>query len=184
MKINQKWLLKSRPAGLFKESDFEWREEPVAALNDGDVLVRQVLLSLDPTNKVWATQDSYLPAVPLRRCDARLRNRCRGGIARRIVHTRRYRAGDVQWQLYAISNGAGLTRLPKGVPLTAFMGVLGHIGMTAYFGLLDIGKPKGGRDAGGIGSRGSGRVAGGADRQDQGMPRGGSRGQRRQVPLD
>jgi NADPH-dependent curcumin reductase CurA len=47
-----------------------------------------------------------------------------------------------QWQLYAISNGAGLTRLPKGVPLTAFIGVLGHIGMTAYFGLLDIGKPK------------------------------------------
>ena len=38
MKTNQKWLLKSRPVGLFKESDFEWREEPVATLKDGEVL--------------------------------------------------------------------------------------------------------------------------------------------------
>ena len=65
MKTNQKWLLKSRPVGLFKDSDFEWREEPVPALKDGEILVRQVMMSLDPTNKVWATQDSYLPAVPL-----------------------------------------------------------------------------------------------------------------------
>jgi NADPH-dependent curcumin reductase CurA len=142
MKTNQKWLLKSRPVGLFKDSDFEWHEEPLPALKDGEILVRQVLMSLDPTNKVWATQDSYLPAVPL------------GEVMRSfgigVVEESRdpnFSPGDVvngmfMWQLYAIVNGAGLSKLMKGVPLAAFMGVLGPIGLTAYFGLLDIAKPK------------------------------------------
>jgi NADPH-dependent curcumin reductase CurA len=144
MRTNQKWLLKSRPVGLFKESDFEWREEPVADLKDGEVLVRQVLLSLDPTNKVWATQDSYLPAVPL--------GDVMRGFGIGVVEESRnagFAAGDVvqgmfNWQLYAVSNGAGLNTLPKGVPLSLFMGVLGPIGITAYFGLLEIGQPKAG----------------------------------------
>ncbi len=144
MKTNQKWLLKSRPVGLFKESDFEWREEPVAALTEGEVLVRQVLLSLDPTNKIWATEDSYLSAVPL--------GDVMRGIGIGVVEESRdvaFGPGDVvqgmfMWQLYAILNGAELNKLPKGVPLAAFMGAMGHIGLTAYFGLLDIGKPQAG----------------------------------------
>jgi NADPH-dependent curcumin reductase len=144
MKTNQKWCLKSRPVGLFKESDFEWCEEPVAPLKDGDVLVRQVLLSLDPTNKVWASQDSYLPAVPL--------GDVMRGFGIGVVEESRdaaFSPGDVvqgmfMWQLFATLSGAGLNQLPKGVPLAAFMGVLGPIGLTAYFGLLDIGKPKAG----------------------------------------
>jgi NADPH-dependent curcumin reductase CurA len=142
MRTNQKWLLKSRPVGLFKESDFEWREEPVPALKDGEVLVRQVLLSLDPTNKVWATQDSYLPAVPL--------GDVMRGFGIGVVEESRdasFSSGDIvqglfNWQLYAISKGAELNKLPKGVPLSLFMGVLGPIGLTAYFGLLEIGRPK------------------------------------------
>ena len=103
--------------------------------------MRQVLLSLDPTNKIWATEDSYLPAVPL--------GDVMRGIGIGIVEESRdgaFAPGDVvqgmfMWQLYAISNGAELNKLPQGVPLAAFMGVMGHIGLTAYFGLLDIGKP-------------------------------------------
>ena len=94
------------------------------------------------TNKVWATQDSYLPAVPL------------GEVMRSfgigIVEESRdpnFAPGDIvngmfMWQLYAIVTGAGLNKLTKGVPLAAFMGVLGPIGLTAYFGLLDIAHPK------------------------------------------
>lgn len=142
MKTNQKWLLKSRPVGLFKDSDFEWREEPVAALAAGEVLVRQVLLSLDPTNRIWASQDSYLPAVPL--------GDVMRGFGIGVVEESRdpaFAPGDIvqgmlMWQLYAVVDGAGLNQLPKGVPLTAFMGVLGPIGLTGYFGLLEIGKPK------------------------------------------
>src|SRR5713226_8788626 len=50
--------------------------------------------------------------------------------------------GLLGWQRYAVSNGAGLSKLPPRTPLVAYFGALGHIGLTAYFGLLDIGKPK------------------------------------------
>src|SRR5580700_3141125 len=127
MKINKQWRLVARPIGLFKESDFEWREEPVPSLADGDVLVRNLYLSLDPTNKVWASQDSYLPAVPL--------GDVMRGFGIGVVEESRdaaFAPGEVvqgmfMWQLYATVNGAGLNKLPKGVPLAAFMGVLGPI---------------------------------------------------------
>jgi NADPH-dependent curcumin reductase len=142
MRTNQQWRLAARPIGLFKDSDFEWREEPVPPLPDGSVLVRNVLLSLDPTNKIWATVDSYMPAVPLGEV-------MRGGAIGVVEESRdaAFAPGDIVqgllgWQLYAVSPGAGLSKLPKGVPLISFMGVLGHIGLTAYFGLIDIGKPK------------------------------------------
>lgn len=142
MRTNQQWRLAARPVGLFKDSDFEWREEPVPALQDGSVLVRNVYLSLDPTNKVWATMDSYMPAVVIGEV-------MRGGAIGIVEESRdaAFAPGDIVqgmlgWQQYAVLPGAGLAKLPKGVPLTAFMGVLGHIGLTAYFGLIDIGKPK------------------------------------------
>lgn len=142
MKINKQWRLVARPTGLFKDSDFEWREEPVPVLDDGDVLVRNLYLSLDPTNKVWATQDSYLPAIPLG-------DVMRGGTIGVVEESQHpsFTPGDLVqgllgWQLYGVANGAALTKLPKGTPPVLVLGVLGHIGLTAYFGLLDIGKPK------------------------------------------
>jgi len=140
--MNQQWRLAARPHGLFEESDFQWHEEPVPALKDGEVLVRNVYLSLDPTNKVWATMDSYMPAVPL--------GDVMRGFALGVVEESKnpaFAAGDVVqgllgWQTYVISDGKGFAKLPKGTPMLASMGVLGHIGMTAYFGLLDIGKAK------------------------------------------
>ncbi len=142
MKTNKQWRLAARPVGLFKDSDFEWREEPVPALQDGSVLVRNVYLSLDPTNKVWATMDSYMPAVAIGEV-------MRGGAIGAVEESRNpaFSPGDVVqgmlgWQLYAVMPGAAVTKLPKGVPMIAFMGLFGHIGLTAYFGLIDIGKPK------------------------------------------
>jgi hypothetical protein len=158
MKINKQWRLVARPIGLFKESDFEWREEPVPSLADGDVLVRNLYLSLDPTNKVWATQDSYLPAIPLG-------DVMRGGTIGVVEESRHpsFTPGDLVqgflgWQLYGVANGAALTKLPKGTPPLLVLGVLGHIGLTAYFGLLEIGKPKEGETlvvSGGAGAVGS-----------------------------
>jgi NADPH-dependent curcumin reductase CurA len=134
--------LVARPVGLFKDSDFQFCEEPVPALGDGDVLVRTIYISLDPTNKVWATQDSYMPVIPLGEV-------MRGGAVGVVEDSRHagFQNGDVVqgmlgWQKYVVSNGAGLAKLPKGTPLIPFFGALGHIGLTAYFGLLDIGKPK------------------------------------------
>jgi NADPH-dependent curcumin reductase CurA len=144
VKTNRQWRLAARPVGLFKESDFKWTEEPVAGLKDGEILVHNQYLSLDPTNRGWAGQDSYLPAVPIG-------DVMRGGAIGVVEESRNpnYTTGDhvsglLGWQEYAVSDGASLTKLPNipGIPLTAFMGLFGHIGLTAYFGLIDICDPK------------------------------------------
>jgi len=140
--INETWRLIARPVGLFKDSDFEWREEAVPSLGEGDVLVRTIYISLDPTNRIWATQVSYMPVIPLGEV-------MRGGAVGVVEDSRHhgFQKGDIVqgmlgWQRYAVSSGSTLSKLPRGTPLIPFFGVLGHIGLTAYFGLLDIGKRK------------------------------------------
>ena len=143
-KINQQWLLAARPKGLFKQSDFTWNETPLPALQEGEVLVRSVYLSLDPTMRGWASYDTYLPAV-------KIGSVMRGGAVGVVEASKNdsYAEGDIVqsmmgWQKYNITNGRGLTKLPKmpGISLDAHFGLFGHIGMTAYFGLLDITNPQ------------------------------------------
>lgn len=146
-KVNRQWRLAARPSGAIKKSDFEWVEQPAPSLKDGQVLVRNILLSLDPTNRIWMQEtDSYLPAVGIGEV-------MRGGTIGVVEESRNsaFREGTrvqglLGWQDYAVSDGTGLTSLPDNpaIPLTAFFGLFGHIGMTAYFGLLDIGKPQAG----------------------------------------
>jgi NADPH-dependent curcumin reductase CurA len=145
MRPNHQWLLAARPEGRIKESDLQWKEAPVPALSDGQVLVRSVYLSLDPAQRIWMNEaDSYLPAL-------HLGDLMRGGVIGVVEESRDagFAAGDLVqgllgWQQYAVAPGPALTKLPKGlpVPTTALFGLLGHIGLTAYFGLLDIGKPQ------------------------------------------
>ena len=143
--MNKQWRLKNRPTGLVKESDFEWREEPVPLIDEGQLLIRHIYLSLDPANRGWMNPvKSYIPPVGL---DTVMQG---GGVG--IVEESRhpgYQKGDIVqgmlgWQSYLLSNGKGLYKLPQSasIPLTAYLAVLGAIGYTAYFGLLDIGQPK------------------------------------------
>lgn len=144
-RVNRQWRLAARPVGDIKDSDFAWREEPVPALADGQLLVRTVYLSLDPTNRIWMSeQDQYMDPIALG-------DVMRGAAVGVVEESRHpgFAAGDLVsgllgWQDYCVTDGAGLQKMPPGlpVPLTAFMGVLNHIGMTAYFGLLEIGKPQ------------------------------------------
>jgi NADPH-dependent curcumin reductase len=144
-RINRQWRLAARPVGTFKDSDFKWTEEAVPALNDGELLVHNQYLSLDPTNRGWANEtDTYLPAV-------KLGDVMRGGAIGAVEESRNpnFKSGDLVsgllgWQEYAVSDGAGLAKLPviPGVPVTAYMGLFGHIGLTAYYGLLDVATPK------------------------------------------
>ncbi|MEK6408765.1 MAG: NADP-dependent oxidoreductase [Acidobacteriota bacterium] len=146
-RMNRQWRLAARPVGTFKESDFSFAEAPVPALNDGELLVHNQYLSLDPTNRGWANEvDTYLPAI-------KLGDVMRGGAIGVVEESRNpgFKAGDhvsglLGWQDYAVTDGLGLTKLPDipAVPLTAYMGLFGHIGLTAYYGLLDVGKPKAG----------------------------------------
>jgi len=147
MITNQQWLIAARPEGLVKESDFRWNETQLPDLAEGQLLARSVYLSLDPTNRIWMNDaDSYLPAL-------KIGDVMRGGAIGIVEESRHsgFAKGDVVqgllgWQRYSLSDGAGLGKLPKGlpVPMTAFFGLLGHIGLTAYFGLLDICNPKAG----------------------------------------
>ena len=145
--MNHRWRLAARPVGMIKESDFKWTEEPIPELGDGQVLVRNLYISLDPTNRGWVNDiDTYLPPVAI------------GEVMRSIgigevveSRNRGFEEGDIVqgmfgWQEYAVSAGEGLNKLPMipGLPLTAFFGLFGHIGATAYYGLLDVAKPKAG----------------------------------------
>jgi NADPH-dependent curcumin reductase CurA len=143
--VNHQWRIAARPEGRAKESDFEWAEEHESPLEDGQIRVRIVYLSLDPTNRFWMeAEDGYLPALPL---GAIMR-----GITLGVVEETRnpaFAPGDIVqglggWQQYYAGDSAGWTKLPRipGLPLTAFFGAMGHIGFTAYFGLMDIGQPK------------------------------------------
>jgi NADPH-dependent curcumin reductase CurA len=146
-KVNRQWRLAARPVGMLKETDFQLTESPVPTPNEGEILIRNIYLSLDPTNRGWANDAAtYLPAI-------QIGDVMRGGAIGIIEQSRNagFQEGTIVsgllgWQNYAVSDGKGVTALPRlpGVPLTAFMGLFGHIGMTAYFGLLDVGKPKAG----------------------------------------
>lgn len=147
---NRQFRLASRPVGDIIASNFEYREEPIPEPSDGEVLVRTVYLSLDPTNRIWMSdRPQYMPPVEI------------GQVMRGVVigvveksknpdfHKGDLVSGLLGWQDYALAlgnTGNGITKLPHPLPcpLAAFVGVLGFTGYTAYFGLLDIGQPQAG----------------------------------------
>jgi NADPH-dependent curcumin reductase len=143
--INRQWLLAQRPSGLVDDACFRLVETPAPeALEDGQVLVRNLVLSLDPTQRGWMSRDTYLPAVKIGEV-------MRSGAGGRVVQSRHpdYAAGDLVfgmfgWQDYAVAGGGGKmppTKIPPGVSLELAMSTLGATGITAYFGLLDVGRP-------------------------------------------
>jgi hypothetical protein len=158
---NRQWLLVSRPQGMPGRDSFELREAPLPELGPDQFLVRNLYLSCDPAQRTWMERDTYIEAVPLGTV-------MRSGAAGRIVASRhpRFREGDVVsgmfgWQDYAVSDGGGFipaARLPAGVPIPTCMSVLGPTGLTAYFGMLDVGHPQPGENvlvSGAAGATGS-----------------------------
>jgi NADPH-dependent curcumin reductase CurA len=144
--VNRKFVLAQRPKGALEESDFQWREEPVPEPGDGEALVRNLYLSLDPANRGWINEvPTYRPPVPV------------GGVMAgltigRVLASRRddLKPGDMVeadggWQDYALLGPrTPAVRLPDDRDPLAQMSVLGLTGKTAYWGLLDIGRPKAG----------------------------------------
>jgi hypothetical protein len=129
------------------DEHFRWVEEPAPELTaDRQVLVRMLYLSCDPTQRGWMARDTYLPAVAI------------GEVMRsfgvgRVVESRHpgYAEGQLVqgllgWQDYALLDGdsARLSVVPEGVPIPIAMSALGITGLTAYFGLLEIGRPEAG----------------------------------------
>jgi NADPH-dependent curcumin reductase len=146
-RINRRWRLAARPEGMVGDENFRWVEEPAPELTaDGQVLVRTLYLSCDPTQRGWMARDTYLPAVAI------------GEVMRsfgvgRVLESRHpaYVVGQLVqgllgWQDYALLDGdsARLSVVPEGVPIPIAMSALGITGLTAYFGLLEIGRPEAG----------------------------------------
>jgi len=144
--INRKFELAVRPLGMPKRSDWNYKEEPAREPNQGELLVKILYISLDPAMRGWMNEGkSYVPPVPI------------GEVMRalalgRVISSKNleFAVGDSVYgrpgvQTLATSDGNGLSKVdPNGSPLPTYLGTLGMPGMTAYFGLLDIGQPKAG----------------------------------------
>lgn len=141
---NCQFRLAARPRGLPKASDWNLTEEPVRDPGAGEVLVKILYLSLDPAMRGWMNEGrSYIEPV-------KIGDVMRAGAAGRVIASNNpsFAAGDhvtgmLGIQQYAISNGKGLTKVdPKLFPLPVYLGTLGITGLTAYFGLLEVGQLK------------------------------------------
>ena len=162
MATNRRILLAERPVEMFTDSCFEVVEEPVPVPGDGEAVVKVEYFSLDPTMRGWARDEpSYLPPVQIGEV-------MRGGAAGRVVASNNpaYPVGAsvmglLGWQEYAVVGGpsGGLANvLPDGIELLDALSIYGSTGVTAYFGVTDIGQAQAGETlvvsgaAGGVGS--------------------------------
>ena len=149
---NRRVLLKSRPPGEPRPSDFEIAEAPVPKPADGEILCRTIWLSLDPYMR-GRMKDVKSYATPVEIGGVKV-----GGTVSEVVESRHpdFKAGDFVlgyggWQTHHVVRAGGrlgpfgpLKLDPKAAPISTALGVLGMPGMTAYVGLLDIGQPKSG----------------------------------------
>jgi hypothetical protein len=158
--LNAQCRLAARPVGLPKVSDWEHLEEPAPEPGEGEFLVEVQYISLDPAMRAWMNPGrSYIPPVEIGEV-------MRAAAIGRVVESRHpeYQAGDCVSgvfgvQRYATSDGGGVRRVDTALaPAPVHLGTLGLSGLTAYFGLLDVGRPEPGQTvvvSGAAGSVGS-----------------------------
>jgi hypothetical protein len=142
---NRQYLLAARPEGMVKASDFRLVEAAVPEPRAGEVLVRLECWSLDPAMRGWMENRADYVA-PLE-----LGDMMRGGAAGEVIASNEPALpvgtrvmGSLGWQEYATARVNALTVLPDDLPLGTCMGVLGITGLTAWFGLHEIGQPRAG----------------------------------------
>jgi NADPH-dependent curcumin reductase CurA len=149
-RINGQWRLKRRPSGMVREDDFEYVEEPQPDPGANEFLVRNVYLAFEPAMRGWLNDvKSYVPPVQIGEV-------MRASTVGRVVESNNadYPEGTMVtgmfgWQEYAISDGTPgvmgrIGKVPDGVDPALMLSALGGTGLTAYFGMLDVGKPEAG----------------------------------------
>ena len=142
---NRQVRLKSRPSGIPQANNFEIVDAPMPDIGDGQFLVRNEYLSVEPAMRGWVSAAAnYSTPVGIGEV-------MRSFAAGRVMASRHpdYAEGDavmgmLGWQHYTLSNGSSITRKVResDLPLSLSLGVLGLNGITAYFGLLDLGQPR------------------------------------------
>lgn len=141
-------LLKKRPEGMLEDTDFELIKSPIPSLEEGELLIRNQYISLDPAMRGWMNAGTtYIPGVPLG-------TPMRALTAGEVIASRHADfpvgtsiSGLLGAQTHAKSDGKGLQKLDLEMGhMSLHLGILGMPGMTAYFGLLDKGKPQAGEN--------------------------------------
>ena len=144
--MNKVILLNSRPVGKPTTDDFKFIEEENPVTQDGQVLLKTLYVSVDPYLRGrMSSAKSYVPPFELNKP-------IQSGIIAEVLESKNpdFKAGDcvsgmLAWKELQVSNGKGLHKVDGQVaPLSAYLGVLGMTGLTAYLGLTEIGKPKAG----------------------------------------
>jgi NADPH-dependent curcumin reductase CurA len=145
---NRQWRLARRPTGMVEASDFELVETPIGEPAEGELLIRNLYLAFEPAMRGWLNDEkSYLPPVGIGEV-------MRASAVGQVVRSRHpdFAEGDLVhgmfgWQEYCLSNAVpgamgGVGRVPAGVEPYLVLSALGGTGLTAYFGMLEVGRPK------------------------------------------
>jgi NADPH-dependent curcumin reductase CurA len=142
--VNRQILLAEKPSGKLGLDHFKLTSSARPSPSDGEVLVKVRYISLDAANRAWMHGATYRSAVEANTVMA-------GGAIAEVVESKTpgFAPGDVVfgdtgWQDYAALPAKQLTKLPAIEPMSHLLSVFGIAGLTAYFGLLDVGKPKAG----------------------------------------
>lgn len=142
---NRQYYLAARPAAIPTPEEVPARDVPLGEPGEGEVTLRNIYISLDPAIRGWmGDEPNYIEPIVLG--DA-----VRSSVIGRVIASKdpNYAPGDVAmtmggWEAYTTVPGAMLNPLDEsaGLPLSNFLSILGPTGLTAYFGLLDVGQPK------------------------------------------
>lgn len=143
---NRKWILKERPQGLVKDSDFELVTETLPPIQEGEILLENMYLSFDPTQRGWLNDvPGYLPPVQIGEV-------VRSGGMGRVIESKNpeYNVGDltfgfVGWQSHCVTKAEEDDRfrvIPELLPIPTMLNVMGTTGITAYYGLIELGNPQ------------------------------------------
>jgi hypothetical protein len=144
-KTNRQILLVEKPTGKLLPQNFKMAEAAIPEPKDGEVLVRVRYISLDAANRAWMHGATYRSAIEANSVMA-------GGAVAEVVTSNApgfapgdLVFGDTGWQDYAAVKAKTLLKVPHMEPMTHLLSVYGIAGLTAYFGLLEVGKPKAGQ---------------------------------------
>jgi NADPH-dependent curcumin reductase CurA len=146
MPTTQTITLKQRPTGTPTLADFDFTTTEVPAPRDGELLLRTTYVSVDPYLRGRMNDvPSYIPPF-------KVGEPLESGVIAEVVESKHdkfepgdYVSGSLQWKKLQVAPAKGLQKVnPDRAPLSAYLGVLGMTGLTAYLGLTEIGKPKAG----------------------------------------
>src|SRR2546430_2663506 len=140
--VNRQVLVVEKPSGKLGPEHFKMADGAIPEPKDGEALVRSRYISLDAANRAWMHGATYRAAVEANTVMA-------GGSIAEVISSKSPGLapgdivfGDTGWQELAAVPAKHLTKMPKLEPMTHLLSVFGIAGLTAYFGLLEIGKPR------------------------------------------